>query len=128
MAVEGGGGYAQALGHLGHGDLGILQHGLGGGQILCHKGKGPATQTATRSGCLQAGQGALADDATFELGERCEDVKHSLPPAVVVSIASVSERRPMPRSPNFSTVSISCLSERASRSSFHTTSVSPSRM
>ena len=29
MAVEGGGGYTQTLGHLGHGDLGILQHGLG---------------------------------------------------------------------------------------------------
>ena len=72
MAVEGGGSHAQ----LDHGDLGILQHGLGGGEVLGHEGRRPATQTATRSGCLQAGQGALADDAALELGERGEDVKH----------------------------------------------------
>ena len=51
-----------------------------------------------------------------------------MPPALPVSTASVSERRPMPRVPNASTVSISCLSERARRSSFQTTSVSPARM
>ena len=48
--------------------------------------------------------------------------------AVVVSIVSVNERNPMPRLSKSSTVSMSCFSERASRSSFHTTSVSPSRM
>ncbi len=78
MAVEGGGSYAQALGHLDHGDLGILQHGLGRGEVLGDEGRGPATQTATRSGRLQAGQGPLADHAAFKLGERGEDVEHQL--------------------------------------------------
>lgn len=39
----------------------------------------------------------------------------NVPPAVVVSIASVSERKPMPRSPTAPTASISCLGERAGR-------------
>jgi hypothetical protein len=50
----------------------------------------------------------------------------SLPPEVVVSIASVSERSPIFRRSRSSTVSISCRMDRARRSSFHTTSVSPS--
>jgi hypothetical protein len=78
MAVEGGGGHAQALGHLGHGNLGILQHGLGRSEVFGHEGRGPATQTATRSGRLEAGQGPFADDAAFELGERREDMEHQL--------------------------------------------------
>ena len=50
------------------------------------------------------------------------------PPAVVVSIASVIERNPIFRFSRLSTVSMSCFNERARRSSFQTTRVSPERM
>jgi hypothetical protein len=53
--------------------------------------------------------------------------KTSRPCAVVVSRASVRLRNPIPRTRKFSTVSINCFIERASRSSFHTISVSPLR-
>jgi hypothetical protein len=51
----------------------------------------------------------------------------SMPPGVVVSMFSVSERNPMPRAANSPTFSIRWLIERPSRSSFQTTSVSPGR-
>ena len=78
MAVEGRGRHAQALGDLDHGDLGIEQQSLGRGQVLGLEGRGPATSTATRPCCLQAGQGALADDAALELGQGREDVEDQL--------------------------------------------------
>ena len=51
----------------------------------------------------------------------------SIPPEVVVSIFSVSERNPMPRAASSPTFSIRWLIERPRRSSFQTTSVSPGR-
>ncbi len=50
------------------------------------------------------------------------------PPEVAVSMASARLRRPMPLPPRSSTVSISCWSERARRSSRQTTGVSPARL
>ena len=57
---------------------GILQQGLGGGQVLGLQGRGPTAGAATGPGRLQAGQGALADHPTLELGERGEEVEHQL--------------------------------------------------
>ncbi len=51
--------------------------------------------------------------------------KNSSPAPVVVWIASVSERKPMPRTCSWSVTSISCFIKRAKRSSFQTTRVSP---
>ncbi len=51
--------------------------------------------------------------------------KISRPPAVVVSIASLSDLKPHSRLCSSSIVSISCANDLASRSNFHTTSVSP---
>src|SRR5271165_2425089 len=51
----------------------------------------------------------------------------SRPPGVVVSIASVRERKLTPRASRAFTVSIRCGSERPRRSSFHTVRISPSR-
>jgi len=53
--------------------------------------------------------------------------KTSTPPAVVVSMLSVSDTSSMPRSSRFSAVVISFFNERSRRSSFHTTSTSPRR-
>jgi hypothetical protein len=53
--------------------------------------------------------------------------KTSLPPGVVVSRASATLRNPTPRSSRVVTVSIRWRRERPSRSSFHTTRVSPGR-
>src|SRR5215218_10170306 len=53
--------------------------------------------------------------------------KTSLPPGVVVSIASCRLRNPIPRSATPVTVSTRCRRERPRRSSFHTTRVSPGR-
>ena len=52
-------------------------------------------------------------------------MKDNRPPGVVVSIFSVSERRPMRRAFKSVTVSMRCGSERPSRSNFHTTRTSP---
>jgi len=49
------------------------------------------------------------------------------PPAVVVSIASVTDRNPTPRSRSAVTVSIRCGRDRPNRSNRHTTNVSPGR-
>ncbi len=49
-------------------------------------------------------------------------------PGLVVSMAWVSTRRPISRLARSSAVSTSCRTERASRSSFHTTRESPARM
>jgi len=51
----------------------------------------------------------------------------SRPPGVVVSIASCNDRNPTPRSSSLRTVSTRCGSDRPSRSSRHTTRVSPGR-
>jgi hypothetical protein len=51
----------------------------------------------------------------------------SFPPDVVVSIASVIDLKPIPRLLRPVIVSMRCLRERPSRSSLHTTRVSPSR-
>src|SRR5271163_1162384 len=53
--------------------------------------------------------------------------KTSLPPGVVVSIASVSERKLTPRASRAFTVSIRCGNDRPRRSSFHTVRISPWR-
>jgi hypothetical protein len=69
--------------------------------------------------------GALADQIALELREEPKMLNTSMPPGVVVSMFSVSERNPMPRDANSPIFSIRWLIERPSRSSFHTTSVSP---
>jgi len=51
----------------------------------------------------------------------------SRPPAVVVSMFSRSDRNPTPRASSAVTTSIRCRSDRPSRSSRHTTNVSPGR-
>jgi len=53
--------------------------------------------------------------------------KISRPPGVVVSIASVSDRRPTPRASRAVTVSMRWVSDRPRRSSFQTTRTSSSR-
>ncbi len=53
--------------------------------------------------------------------------KMSRPPGVVVSMASVRERKPTPRASSAPIVSIRCGIERPSRSSRQTASTSPSR-
>ena len=76
MTIEGRGRDAQASCDLDHGDLPILQHGLGRGQVLGFEGRGPATGAATCPGRLQAGEGTLADHAALELGQGREQVEY----------------------------------------------------
>ena len=63
----------------------------------------------------------------FELGQGGEDVKTSLPPGVVVSMASCKLRNPIPRSANPSDGVDQVPNDRPSRSRFHPTRVSPGR-
>lgn len=120
--------HPQAMCHLLDADGRVAQHRLGGRQIDPVQGTWPSSPPSVRPGGIEPGAGPLADDRALELGRRGEEVEHQPTPEVVVSTASVSERNPTRRASRPSTVSISCLSERASRSSFHTTSVSPWRM
>jgi hypothetical protein len=71
--------------------------------------------------------GALPDQTALEFCECPKHVKDQPSRAVVVSKASVRLRKPIPLSRRVSTVSINCFIDRASRSSFHTMSVSPLR-
>ena len=119
---------AEAVGDFGDGQVAILQQRAGDSEIIGVEGLGTAADAATGAGGIEPGGGALADDAAFEFGQAPKIWNTSRPPEVVVSIASFSDRKPMPRADRSSTVSISCFSERARRSSFHTTSVSPVRM
>src|SRR5277367_4793959 len=61
----------------------------------------PAAFAPTGEGRLQIRIGALPDDGTLELCERAEDLEERLPGGAV-SIASVSERKPIRRVLNWS--------------------------
>ena len=76
MAVEGRGHDAQPPCDLDHGDLGVAQQRLGGGDVLGLQGRGPATGAAAGASRLQAGERALADHAALELGQGREQVEH----------------------------------------------------
>jgi hypothetical protein len=74
----------------------------------------------------QPGGGPLADQGAFELCDGAEHMEGEHPAGVVVSMLSVSDTSPIFSRSSSSAVAIS-LSERARRSSFQTTSVSPAR-
>jgi len=69
----------------------------------------------------------LADHGTFELGKLPTICIIIRPAGVVVSMFSVTERKPAPASAIRSMMCSTSFSERDSRSSFQTTTVSPSR-
>jgi hypothetical protein len=71
--------------------------------------------------------GAFDNEFADELGERREHVEHQPAAAVVVSIASRSDRNPTPRCRRSATIEIRSCSDRASRSRLGTTSTSPGR-
>ncbi len=86
----------------------------------------PALTSPRRSGC-QARTGALLDQVALELAEGAENVEDE-PAARRGGVDGLGQRpEPTPRFASSVTVSIKWGSERPSRSSFHTTSTSPSR-
>ena len=116
----------KSLGNGGHAVLPRAIHLLGhlelvGGQTegRRHGGRGPggASPALVRSRIRSRSNSARAANTW----------KTSLPPGVVVSIASWRLRKPIPRSARPVTVSTRWRSERPNRSSFHTTRVSPGR-
>ena len=69
-----------------------------------------------RAGGMEARHRPFADDRAFEFRESTEDVEDQGPPEVVVSVASVSERKPILARSRLSTVSISWRTGPARRS------------
>ena len=121
--------YAQAqLGRRGaNGDLRIAEERQSGTDVVWFHRRSTPAFAAPRQGGFQPGIGALSDDRALKLRRGAEDVEEQLAAAVVVSIASASKRKPIPRAFSWSTISINCFMNRARRSSFQTTRVSPLR-
>ena len=110
-----------------HGDRRIRQQGPGRREVLVGKGRRPAAGPAPGPRGLEPGLRALVDDRALELRQRPEDMEDELAPGRG-GVDGFRERAQADLRPeSSSTVSISCLSERARRSSFQTTSVSPFR-
>src|SRR5262249_36046983 len=107
--------------------VGVTLEGEGGLALLLIDTLGASafatSGTRRRQTCIRA----LTDQVALKLGQRCEDVEDQLPPEVVVSSCSCKLRKPTPRLSSDCIVSTRCVNDRPSRSSFHTTSVSPAR-
>ena len=78
-------------------------------------------------GCGQPRLCTITDQVTLELPQGAEHVEDQPFPGVVVLIASVSDRKQMPRASRVLTTSIRCGSKRPSRYSRHATTTSPAR-
>jgi hypothetical protein len=91
MPVEGGGCHPETLGDLLNGNGGVMEQGLGGGQVLAREGRGATAQTPALTGGLKTRAGALLDDRALELRQAREDVKHE-PPAGSRRVDGLGER------------------------------------
>lgn len=105
---------------------GFREQSPGRRKLLIDEGRRPSAGPAPGPCGLEPGLRALVDDRARELRWCPKDVKDELAPAVVVSMDSVSERRPISRPESSSTVSISRWRERIRRSSFQPRACGPS--
>jgi hypothetical protein len=67
--------HAEGLGDLHHGEITLLVELSGPGDLRRRHHGGPAAVAAPSPGSCQPSQGALADEVSFELGQRSEEVE-----------------------------------------------------
>jgi hypothetical protein len=79
VAIDRGAADSKGPGDLHHGQVTLVVEFTGPGNLRRRHYGGPAAVAAPSSGRCQAGEGALPDEVSFELGQRTEEVEVQAP-------------------------------------------------